>query len=59
MLNESVSPAQAQMCFVVTCYQNVVGVYLSQDDAAQVQRDLINKNRPADIVSRVLTPKSV
>lgn len=40
------------MVFVVTCYQNIVGVYAKQEDAATAQLDLINKNRPADIVCR-------
>ena len=39
------------MVFVVTCYQNVVGVYASQDDAAQCQRDLILKNRLSSIIA--------
>lgn len=38
--------------YVVMCYQTIVGVYADQDDAAQVQRDSINKNRPADVLCR-------
>ena len=38
--------------YVVTCYQNIVGVYANQEDAAQVQRETIAKNRPADILCR-------
>lgn len=43
---------EIQCVFVVTCYQNIVGVYADQNDACQVQRDLISKNRPADVLCR-------
>ena len=42
---------KAKMVFVVTCYQNVVGVFASQDDAVQCQRDLILKNRLSSIIA--------
>lgn len=46
--------------FVVMCYQNIVGVYADQDDAAQVQRECINKNRPADVLCRsIIYPLNV
>lgn len=38
--------------FVVVCYQSIVNVYADQEDAAQCQRELIQKNRPADIICR-------
>lgn len=38
--------------FIVTCYQNIVGVYSSQEDAQQIQNEYISKNRPADILCR-------
>lgn len=41
-----------QVVFVVTCYQNILGIYANQEDAAQIQRDFLLKNRPADIVCR-------
>lgn len=41
-----------QVVYVVTCYQNIVGVYASQDDACVAQKDLILKNRPADVLCR-------
>ena len=47
-----VENAPLQVVYVVTCYQNIVGVYSSQDDASQCQRDLIQKNRPADVLCR-------
>lgn len=47
-----VENAPLQVVFVVTCYQNIVGIYAAQEDAAQVQRDCIMKNRPADIICR-------
>lgn len=44
--------APLQVVFIVTCYQNIVNVYSNQDDAAQCQRELIAKNRPADVLCR-------
>lgn len=41
--------------YLVVCYQSIVGVYAEQDDAANMQRELINKNRPADILCRPVT----
>lgn len=41
-----------QVVFIVTCYQNIVGVYSSQEDASACQRDLISRGRPADVLSR-------
>lgn len=38
--------------YVVVCYQSIVGVYADQEDAAQVQREYISKNRPADVLCR-------
>lgn len=38
--------------YVVTCFQNIVGVYANDEDAAQVQRTMIQKNRPADVLCR-------
>lgn len=40
--------------FIVTCYQNIVNVYREQEDAAQCQRELVLKGRPADIVCRAI-----
>ena len=42
----------SQVVFIVTCYQNIVGVYSDQKDASMAQCDLIQKNRPADIICR-------
>lgn len=47
-----------QVVYIVTCYQNIVGVYSSQDDAFTIQRDLINKNRPADVLCRSIVEPS-
>jgi hypothetical protein len=44
--------APLQVVYIVTCYQSIVGVYASQDDAFQCQRELIMKNRPADVLCR-------
>lgn len=41
-----------QVVYLVTCYQNIVGVYANQQDAVFCQSDLIQKNRPADILCR-------
>lgn len=41
-----------QVVYIVTCYQNVVGVYANQQDAANCQLDLIQRNRPADVLCR-------
>ena len=43
---------ELQCVYVVTCYQNIVGVYASQQDAFQVQKEYIDKNRPADVLCR-------
>lgn len=40
-----------QVVFVVTCYQNVVGVYRNIDDASVCVKDLISHNRPAVLVT--------
>lgn len=46
-----------QVVYIVTCYQNIVGVYASIDDAILVQKEYIAKNRPADVLARsVLFP---
>lgn len=44
----------ATMVCVVTCYGNIVGVYRSIDDAQQVQRGFILKNRPAECIVKPL-----
>lgn len=36
---------------VVTCYQNLVGVYASPQEAFSVQMDLVNKGRLAKMES--------
>lgn len=41
-----------QVVYIVTCYQNIIGVYASNEDAYQVQREYIAKNRPADVLAR-------
>lgn len=41
-----------QVVYIVTCYQNIVGVYATQPDAVTCQLDLIQRNRPADILCR-------
>lgn len=38
--------------YIVTMYQNVIGVYESFDDASQVALGFINKGRVADVLSR-------
>lgn len=44
------------MVFIVTCYQNIVGVYASQEDATLVANGFIAKGRIADVICRpVLT----
>lgn len=49
-----------QVVYIVTCYQNVVGVYACQEDASVAQLDLIQRNRPADILCRsVIEPLNV
>lgn len=47
-----------KIIFVVTSYQNIVGCYESMDDAADVAKQTIAKNRPANIATIPLTPKS-
>lgn len=42
----------SQAVYIVMCYQNIVGVYASQEDASACQLDLINRNRPADVLCR-------
>ena len=55
-----VETAPLQVVFIVTCYQSIVAVYSSQDDACICQRDLINKNRPADVLCRsIIYPLNV
>lgn len=43
-----------QVVYIVTCYQNIVGVYSSLDDAVVVQKEYIAKNRPADVLARTV-----
>ena len=46
--------------FIVLSYGNIVGVYSSQEDAAFVQRERIQKNQPADIYCRpIIHPKNL
>lgn len=40
--------------YVVCCYQNIIGAYESFDDATQVAKELISKNRPADICTQLI-----
>lgn len=35
--------------FVVTRYQNIVGVYANLEDATQVVKECVAKNQPANI----------
>lgn len=49
---EKTKDVPLQVVYVVTCYQNVVGIYANQDDAAICQQDFILKNRPADVLCR-------
>lgn len=51
-MSNLVKETPLQVVYVVTCYQNIVGVYASQQDAATAQNDLVNKNRPADVLCR-------
>lgn len=51
-MSKETTESPVQVVYVVTCYQSIVGVYASQDDAAAAQRELINKNRPADVLCR-------
>lgn len=41
--------------YIVTCFNNVVGVFADGDDAAQCQREFVQKNRPADVLCRPIT----
>lgn len=50
-MSQSVEKAP-QVVFIVTCYQNIVGVYANQQDASTAQLDLIQRNRPADVICR-------
>lgn len=43
-----------QVVYIVTCYQNIVGVYATQQDASTAQLDLIQRNRPADVLCRTI-----
>lgn len=43
-----------QVVYIVTCFQNILGVYASQDDANIASRDLILKGRPADVLCRLV-----
>lgn len=47
----SVAPCNV---FIVTVYQNIIGVYANAEDAFQVQREYIAKNRPADVLCRAV-----
>lgn len=48
---EKKNETTSQVVFVVTCYQNVVGVYRNVDDASVCVKDLILHNRPAVLIS--------
>lgn len=52
-MKEQQQPTQ-QVVYIVTCYQNIVGVYANQDDANIAARDLILKGRPADVLCRLI-----
>lgn len=41
----------AQVVYVVCCYQNIVGVYANLENAAQVVKESVAKNRPASLVT--------
>lgn len=49
-----ISETPLQVVYLVTCYQNIVGIYASADDAYQVQKEYISKNRPADVLCRTI-----
>lgn len=44
----------AQIVYIVTCYQNIVGVYSKFEDAAQVAQVNIQKGRVSDIITKVV-----
>lgn len=41
-----------QVVYIVTCYQNIVSVYSSPEDAYACQKDLVSRNRAADVLCR-------
>lgn len=45
---------EPRLVYVVTCYQNIIGVYTSLDDATQVVKETVAKNRPANIATMPL-----
>lgn len=51
-MSKDITDRPVQVVYIVTCYQNVVGVYATQQDATIAQNDLILKNRPADVLCR-------
>lgn len=53
-MKEQTENKPVNLVFIVTCYQNILGVYSSIQDANQAASDLINKGRPADVLSRIV-----
>lgn len=49
---EKTEKGNLQVVYVVTCFQNIVGVYANREDAFSCQGDLVLKNRPADVLCR-------
>lgn len=43
--------------FVVTRYQNIVGVYVNLEDATQIVKECVAKNQPANICTMPLVYK--
>lgn len=44
-----------KVVYIVTCFQNILGVYADPSEAHSAQMEMIQKNRPADIICRAIT----
>lgn len=41
----------AEVVYVVTCFQNIIGVYASLENATQAVKESVAKNRPAQLTT--------
>ena len=58
MFNLKITKMESNLVYVVTSYQNVVGAFECLDDAVQLVKETIAKNRPANIITLPLNRKS-
>lgn len=43
-----------KLVYVVTCFQNIMGVFENLEDASQVAQTFIQKGRPCDISCQII-----